>query len=322
MGLFDKPQGTFPVVPLMGFPGARFTKTTIKQNLENSEVHFQSLNSLYKRLHPDAMITMMDLSLEAEAIGLNILKPDDASYTVKEHPVQTFEDIQKLKIPDPLQDGRMPIWIDVIKKMKESFDCPVMAYIVGPYTLAGLLTGATNVVKGVMKNPEFIHELLKYCSRVITVFGNAMANAGADALIMLEPTATVLSPTQFNAFSGQYVAEVFKEWDIPAVLHICGDTAVLIPEMIKTGCIGISVDYMVNMADIIEVLPANKYLIGNIDPVNIIAFASKEELAVEVNKLLKDMEGKKNFILSSGCDLPPETKIENLDLFVSLAKDY
>ena len=52
--------------------------------------------------------------------------------------------------------------------------------------MAGLVTGATNVVKGVMKNPEFIHELLKYCSKVITVFGNAMAEAGADALIMLE----------------------------------------------------------------------------------------------------------------------------------------
>jgi uroporphyrinogen-III decarboxylase len=173
-----------------------------------------------------------------------------------------------------------------------------------------------------MKKPDFIHELLKYCTNVITAYGNAMAEAGVDVLIMLEPTATVLSPKQFNIFSGQYVSDIFNEWKVPAVLHICGDTTILIPEMIKTGCIGISIDSMVNMSDIIKELPDDIFLIGNTDPVNIVAFASKEELTVEVNNLLTAMEGRKNFILSSGCDLPPETNLDNLALFVDLAKNY
>jgi uroporphyrinogen decarboxylase len=322
MQLFEKPQGTFPVAPLMGFPGARLTGTAIMQNLENAEVQYQSLEALYRRYRPDAMITMMDLSVEAEAIGLNVVKPDNASYTVKEHPVKTDEDLQGLKVPDPLKDGRMPVFLDVVRKMKAGFDCPSMAYVIGPYTLAGLLTGANNVIKNVLKKPDLVHEMLQYCSQVVTIYGNALIAAGVDALIVLEPTATVLPPKQFNSFSGQYVSEIFKNWTVPSVLHICGDTTLLIPEMIKTGCAGISIDSMVNMEDTIKRLPDDILLIGNIDPVNSVAFAPQEELIKVVNGLLKTMEQRYNFVLSTGCDLPPETSLENLAIFIDLAKNY
>jgi uroporphyrinogen decarboxylase len=92
--------------------------------------------------------------------------------------------------------------------------------------------------------------------------------------------------------------------------------------MIKTGCAGISIDSMVNMEDTIKRLPDDILLIGNIDPVNSVAFATKEELIKAVNSLLKTMEQRSNFVLSTGCDLPPETSLENLTMFIDLAKDY
>lgn len=320
MGIFTRIEGAFPVVPLMGFPGSRLTNTTVKQNLENDKAHFQSLAALYNMYHPDAMITMMDLSVEAEAIGISVIKPEDESYTVNEHPIQTFEQLQKLIVPNPQKDGRMPYWINVVKKMKIEFECPSMAYLIGPYTLAGLLTGATNVVKNVMKKPDFLQALLEYSSRVISAYGKALIEAGADAIIMLEPTATVLSPRQFNTFSGRYVSKIIDDWEVPTILHICGDTKNIIPEMVKTGCVGISVDSMINMTETINVIPDNILLIGNIDPVKILAYASPEELTVEVNQLLKAMSGRENFVLSSGCDLPPETNLENIALFIKLAR--
>lgn len=112
-----------PVVPLMGFPGARLTYTTIKQNHEDAGVQLESLKSLYDRHHPDALLTMMDLTVEAEALALKILKEEDASFTVLEHPVETETDVARLKMPDVARDGRIPLFVDVVKKMDAHFDC-------------------------------------------------------------------------------------------------------------------------------------------------------------------------------------------------------
>lgn len=57
-----------------------------------------------------------------------------------------------------------------------------------------------------------------------------------------------------------------------------------------------------------------KMVIGNINPVTV-ASASKEKITSEINSLTKKMEGISDFILSTGCDLPPETPIENISLF-------
>lgn len=320
MSLIRSIQSGIPVVPLMGFPGASLTDTTIKQNLEDEKIHFKSLDALYKKYQPDAMITMMDLSVEAESIGLSVLKPDNASYTVNEHPIQSREQLEILKYPDPKKDGRMPLWINVVRDMKVKFTCPSMAYTIGPYTLTGLLTGATNAVKNVRKNPDFLHELLNYSSHVIKSYGHALIEAGADVLIILEPTATVLSPQQFNMFSGKYVSNIIDAWKVPVVLHICGDTQLIIPEMAKTGCVGLSIDSMVDMEAAIKAIPNNVALIGNIDPVKVVAYGTRDELTGAVNQLMGAMKGWDNFILSTGCDLPPETNLDNIATMIELAR--
>ena len=74
--------------PLMGLPGVRLTNTKINENYEDADIQFRSLKALYDKYHPNFMFNMMDLSLEAESLGLKILKPDDAPYTIIEHPIK------------------------------------------------------------------------------------------------------------------------------------------------------------------------------------------------------------------------------------------
>jgi len=141
VSLINRPIGSVPVAPLMGFPGIQLTKTTIKENLEDAEIQFNTLNELYKRFQPDAMFYMMDLSVEAEALGLRVLKPENSSFTVIEHPVEDRSALKKLVIPDPEKDGRMPLFLKLVKMMSTNLMCSTVAYVSGPYTLAGLMSG-------------------------------------------------------------------------------------------------------------------------------------------------------------------------------------
>jgi len=109
--------------PLIGLPGVRLTNTKVSENYEDADIQFRSLKALHDKYRPNFMFNMMDLSLEAESLGLKILKPDDAPYTVVEHPIKNEHDLGKLDIPDPKKNGRMPIASKVIRKMHKSFDC-------------------------------------------------------------------------------------------------------------------------------------------------------------------------------------------------------
>ncbi len=310
-----------PVIPLMGFPGIQLSSTNIKENLEDADIQFESLKQLYNRFQPDGMFTMMDLTVEAEALGLETLKPENSSFTIIEHPLKNREDLKKIKMPDTAKAGRMPLMQDVVKKMAGNFRCKVLAYITGPYTFAGLLQGASTVMKNVLKKPELVKEILEFSTEIIKSYGKLLIDAGVDMICILEPTATGLSPQQFMDFSGEYIKILKKEWEIPIILHICGDTVMIIEEMVKTGCDGISLDHMVDLKEAAEKIPEDVMIIGNIDPVNIIAYGEKKEVEESVNKLLKDMKNRKNFILSTGCDLPPDTNLDNIAYMIELAKN-
>jgi uroporphyrinogen decarboxylase len=308
------------IAPLMGFPGIQLSKTNISKNMENPNIQFQSLEALYKKFRPDAMFMMMDLTVEAEALGLKILKPQNAAYTVADHPVQDESDLMKLRVPNPKRDGRMRLMAEIIKRMKLSFDCPSIAYAIGPFTLAGLLNGSNNVLKNVIKNPGLLHQILNFSSKVIDVYICNLIEAGADLICILEPTATVLSPEQFREFSAQYLQGLDKKWNFPFILHICGDATHLAPQMVATGCVGISLDSMVDLEKIADLAPDEMMIIGNINPVEIIAYGDQAQVGGAVASLLDQMKKKDNFVLSSGCDLPPETDLDNLTIFFDTAR--
>jgi len=311
-----------PVIPLMGFPGIQLSNTTIKENLENAEIQYESLKQLYKKFQPDGMFIMMDLTIEAEALGLETLKPKNSSFTIVDHPIKSKEDLEKLKLPDINKATRMPLMQDVVKKLNKNLECDTLAYVTGPFTLTGLLQGASAAMKNVLKKPELVKEILEFSTKVIKAYGNSLINAGVDMICILEPTATGLSPQQFMNFSGKYIKILEKEWEVPVILHICGDTTMLIEKMVEINCAGISLDYMVDLKEADQKIPEDIMIIGNVDPVNVIAYGERNKVKETVNKLLKDMNNRENFILSTGCDLPPDTDLDNIKYMIDLAKEF
>ena len=318
----NKNKTFVPVAPLMGFPGIQITQTTIQQNLENEDIQFSTLYALYDKFHPNFMFCMMDLSVEAEALGIKILKLKNHPYTVIDHPIKDMLDLGLLKIPNPLKDGRMNIFLKVIRKMKNNMHCPVVAYVIGPYTLTGLMSGAGWTLKNTIKNPELINKFLKFSFEVINIYCRALIDSGADYMCVLEPTTSGLSPKQYSEFSGKYIKKLKNKHHVPFILHVCGDTSALIKEMIKTDCDGISLDSQVNLPEISKDVPENILILGNVDPVRVITFGEVDEVEKVVKLLLEGMKNRDNFILSTGCDLPPNSKLPNIKCMFEIAKKY
>ena len=307
------------IVPLVGAPGARLTGTTLKQNLTDASVQIESLTRLYERLQPDAMLPFMDLTIEAEALGLEINSPEDDNPSIKSHPVKTREDFEIIKNNWRGISGKMPLYVDIIKSMSDRLPKTVkkFAYVIGPITLVSELMGVAEAAEATVEQPDFIADMLDFSVEVIGDYANALFDAGADAMCVLEPTAVLLSPRSYKKNSQRpFKALVKKVNNRPLILHVCGDTKYILKGMCDSGTVGLSLDTPMNFPELAKTVPENIDLIGNIDPVAIILEATPEEVEKVTIEFIKNMKGIDNFILSTGCDIPLDTPMENLDAFM------
>ncbi len=310
------------VMPLAGYPGVQLTRSTVKQNEFNAELQARSLYKLAERTLPDAIFMMMDLSVEAGALGLPIKFPLQESATVEWHPVKSVSDLDQFKVVDPLFDGRAWVFQETVRQLSRKLSIPVGGYVIGPFSLAGLMIGANDIALATIDAPDVVRATVNFCEHVVIEYAKALEAAGAGMIAILEPTAVILSPEAYWEFSGQSTANVIRHLDIKTVLHVCGNTEHLIEPMCRTGAQGLSLDSAVSFPKVAPRVDPEVVLIGNLNPVTDMLNGDREDVRNATLELLDSMRGVANFIASTGCDLPAETPIENIAEFCRTVKSW
>lgn len=310
------------VVPLAGYPGIQLTQSTIKQNEFNAELQARSLYKLVERTQPDVAFMMMDLSVEAGALGLPVRFPLVESATIEWHPVKSVADLEQFKVIDPLYDGRVWVFVETVRLLKKKLDLPIGAYVIGPFTLAGLMMGATDMAMATIDSPDVVSATVNFCEQVVIDYAKALQEAGADMICILDPTSVILSPQAYWQFAGRSVQNVIQHLDTRTILHVCGNTTHLIPMFCQTGTQGLSLDSVVPMAEACCLMPPEVVLIGNLDPVRVLLTGTPELVRRETHKLLEEMRPFPNFIMSTGCDLPAEAPLANIIAMIEATKEF
>ena len=313
-------SGHTPVIPLAGFPGIQLTGTTVRENLFDPQTQIKSLLALYEAVKPDGLFAMMDLTVEAEFLGCGLTIGDDDPPAVADPVLKNGAAVESI-FENKTVGGRMPLFAEVVSALKRSLDIPVCAYVIGPLTLAGEIMDLVHVMKATRKNPAQLHQVLSKATELILRYVALLEEAGADLICVLEPSAMMISAAQFQEFSGRYCQKIFHEGISGMhVLHICGDTNHLIAEMEKTGANGLSLDKQVYLPEAWNTLRRDTVLIGNIDPVSVLTFSDAASVRKKSLELVRAMDGKENFILSSGCDIPQLAPVENIKAMVSVRR--
>jgi len=314
------PEDRTLVIPLLGAPGIQLSNTTLRENLTDWEVQFNTIRLLIDQFQPDGIFPFMDLTVEAEALGLEINFPEFENPSVKNHCLKTEVDLKALRSRYKGLSGRMPVFIKVVENIAKNFHVIKGAYAIGPFTLAGELMGVSELCLNVILNSELVHSFVEFSTYVIKDYVKALLDAGAETVAILEPSAVMLSPAQFEEFSGRYFSFLAEDLKAPLILHICGNSTHLLKKMSNIGAFGLSLDNQVNLREASKIIPNSVVLIGNLDPVGIFLQSTPEEVAKATRDLSSDMKGIKNFILSSGCDLPVGTPLENIEAFMKTGK--
>ena len=274
----------------------------------------------------ECAVAPFDLGIEAEILGAEMNfythkgKEDIVYPTVKKKSVEKPEDI---KIPENLEEaGRVPVVLKAIEMMKERVgdEVPVATYILGPYTLAGQVMDLEYLLKSSFKKPDMIGEILNTFVGLLTDLGKIYKDAGVDYITVREMGAPtdVLSPRMFKNLIQPHLKELFSRLPQPNVLHICGDTNIIVDLMWECGATAISVEQKNDVAKTREKLGDDAIIFGNIDPFGTLVQGTPDDIREAVKKAI---EGGVNSVWP-GCDIWPAVPKENMIALVEAVKEF
>jgi len=322
-------QGRVATAPLMGFPGVKLVGSTVKIAQQNCREHFKAIRFLYGAFEPDVIFPLMDLSVEANALGFYTLFPVDETPTVVASNF-AIEQLNRLRDIDISFDARIAGYVETVRLMARQLPERVVkgAYVIGPFTLAGLMMGASNAAMALLMDPAGMHRLCDFTFGVVEKYSRLLMDAGADLICFLEPSAVFLGPEQFREFSAAHLVPLVAECtdrNVATLYHICGNSTHLVEQMVASGVTGLSLDSPETGIDIVKVLesvPSSVAVVGNTNPTSVMLYGSSEQVELDVAGLLEAAGRYPNFILGSGCDLPLETPRENIAAFMRAAAKY
>lgn len=312
-------------MPIMTYPGLNILGETVLEMVTNGEVQYRSIKALTDRYTTVASATVMALYVEAEAFGSEIKYSQNEIPTVSKRLINSFISLSSMKIPE-IGEGKTCEHLKAAKLATENItDRPVFAGIIGPYSLAGRLYDITEMMTTILLEPEGSHELLQVCTDFLKKYARAFKDAGCNGVIIAEPAAGLLAERECNEFSSSYVKQIVdyvQDENFIVILHNCGNTVTLVNSMVSTGSAGFHFGNSVDMLDILPYIPSDHLVFGNLDPAGVIRDGTPEIIRTETLELLNKTASFKNFVLSTGCDVPPGTKLENIDALFNALNEY
>jgi len=311
-------------IPIMTHPGIELIEAKVSEAVSNGKVHFEAIEALDKKYPAEACTTIMDLTVEAEAFGATVLIPEDEIPTVTGRLLSTSEDVINLLIPD-LSAGRLPQYIAANRLAANHIDKPVFGGCIGPFSLAGRLYDMSELMIACYCEPETATLLLSKCTDFLKEYCKDIKKQGVQGIVIAEPAAGLLSNDGCSEFSSVYVKEIIDEVQddtFMVILHNCGNTGHCTKAMVETGAMAYHFGNKINMVDAVKECPADCLAIGNLDPVTLFKSSSPKEMKAATRELLHATADYPNFVLSSGCDVPPHTSHKNIEAFYEALAEF
>ena len=313
-----------PWVPFAGVHAGKLKEHSGQEMLTDGGKLLESLLEVQKVYDPDGMPITFDLQIEAEILGCELVWADDAPPSVVGHPLAADLTIPTI-IPQPT-DGRLPMVLDVMKEMKAKVGDQTALYglVTGPLTLASHLRG-TDLFMDTFDRPEFVEELLAYCTKVALTVANYYIDAGMDVIAVVDPVVSQVSPRMFKRLLHEPFKQIFdavRERGIFSSFFVCGDATKNIKVMCGTGPDCISIDENIDMVAAKAITDEfNITIAGNIPLSTIMLNGTQQDNMKYVVDLMHSVNHH-NLIISPGCDMPYATPVENTIGAMEAVRDH
>ena len=313
-------------MPILAFPCVSLLGVSVRELISDSSLQAEGMGRIAENCDAAAAVSLMDLSVEAECFGAAVRFSDSEVPTVTGRLIRDPEEAEAIPVPE-VGTARSGIYIDAVAKAVQKIqDRPVFAGMIGPFSLAARLFDVSEVMYDCYDEPEMVHTVLEKTTAFLINYAKAYKAVGANGILLAEPVAGLLSPAMEAEFSAPYVkriVEAVQDDRFLLIYHNCGDnTPAMVPSILSTGAAAYHFGNSVDMAAMLQKFPENVPVMGNVDPAGQLRLGTPESVRNATLELLEKCCGYPNFVISSGCDIPPATPWENIGAFFNAVKEF
>lgn len=291
--------------------------------------------SLYELVGLETARIPFDLTAEAEALGcqINIGKVNRQPSIMAE----AFHSLGELDMPpEYLEKGRIPVILKAIDILKnEHPELPIMVGITGPFTLAGHLFEIGRLVKQMKLKPTDVEDALDKVVDGMILYTDKIQEAGADVIVVNDPSAApeLIDPMSFKASIRPRLKYLAASIKIKKVLHICGATIPIIPDMADCDFDAISIEDKADMATAKQLVKSagSKFMpgrpvapkkpvkiVGNVSTAKTLFMGTPGEVKDEAKKALSAGTD----LLAPACGIAPGSSLANIKALVEARDEF
>ena len=330
--LTGKPRDRVPVMLHNFMMAAREARITMRQYRESARAIADCFIATVERYDVDGLLVDVDTAVLAGAVGVPIDFPEDEPARCAGPAIDDLARVSDLAEVDLANDERVQTWLEAVRLLTAHFGDEVL--IRGncdqnPYSLACLMRSPDRWMMDLMDpgNRENAGRLIEYCAGVTEQFIELMVGTGSHVVSNGDSLAgpDMISPPMYRDLALSIETQVVEKahaLGVPYVLHVCGDTSLILEDMVTTGADALELDYKTDVALVRRVLDGRCTLIGNIDPSGVIAMGTAESVARKTRELCRTFADTPRFILNAGCAIPAETPPENIRAMIRASREF
>ncbi len=270
-------------------------------------------------LDVDAAIMFSDILIPMEAMNLR-LEFHEGRGPVFPDPIRDRQGVDDLLVPDP--DEAMPFVMETIRLLRRELKVPLIGFSGAPFTLATyLIEGGSSKVfletkRMMYQAPELYHALLAKITECTSLYLQAQARAGAQALQIFDSWVGILAPDDYRHFVLPYVQSIIsdlrKVTDVP-VIYFANNGATLIELTRTAGADVLGLDWRIDIRDAVARV-GDHAVQGNLDPVAL--FLPRDQLEARIKRILDNAAGARGHIFNLGHGILPQTPPEQARIAV------
>lgn len=321
-----EPIDRLPAAPFINSVGPKVTGMTLREVRERPENEALVQIECYRRFGNDNLSVDSGLHSVGISLGSKVSNPKTGASAIKEFALKDLNDLESLDIERtiPSRDvklkGHMIAAEILLEELSEEHNLGFSLH--GPFTAASSVYSPEKLMVSIMRNPEGVHKLLRFTTEAIKGICKEFNKLGVSFSIN-DPVAsgTIISAKHYIEFVLPYTKEIIDYIHgigASVCYHICGDTTKILNEMVDTGTDFLSIDNTVDMEFAKNTVGNRVCLLGNVDPVDIIMLGTPKDVDEGVRScLVKAYKNPCGYYVASGCDIPFDTPLENVEAFMN-----
>ena len=316
-------------LPILSFPAATLLGCSVRELTHDATLQAEGMRLVAEAVDSAAAVTFMDLSVEAEAFGATVSVSETEVPTVIGALLSAEEDgeegAEALRVPS-VGEGRTGLYVEAARLAKERItDRPVLAGMIGPFSLAGRLMDVTEALVNCLCEEDFTHAVLRKATAFLVEYAKAYKAAGLDGIMIAEPLSGLLSPDLEVDFSSSYVKEIVdavQDESFAVIYHNCGpNTPMMTESFVSMGAAAYHFGDAVDLTALLDKMPPELPVCGNISPSAEFLNGTPDSIYKATAELIAKCQKYPNFVISSGCDIPPMSSWDNIRSFFRAVSD-